>query len=326
MIGWAGAIWVTWTAVLVAATGSCALYCGLETGLYVLNKIRLDLRAEAGDRRARFLRRMLAVPNRLLAVLLIGTNLSSYAVTFAVTAMFVLAGHGEAAEWYALAVATPVLFVFGDTVPKNVFRRLAESLVYRLSWLLAASDVLFNVTGLSPLVRGVSWLLMLPLRRRQRTSDERLSAIFAEGRASGVLTHMQAVMVDRVMHIADMTLADVMVPMDKVVSIRRETARAELIPLVRESSYSRLPVRDEAGRVVGVLDIYDVLTDEQVARPAERMAEPLTLPETTTVTEALYRMQRGHKMMAVVQSAEKPVGIVTIKDLVEEIVGELAEW
>jgi len=326
MIGWAGAIWVTWTAVLVAATGSSALYSGLETGLYVLNKIRLDLRAEAGDRRARFLRRMLAVPNRLLAVLLIGTNLSSYAVTFAVTAMFVLGGHGQAAEWYALAVATPLLFVFGDTVPKNVFRRLAESLVYRLSWLLAASDVLFNVTGLSPLVRGVSRLLMLPLRRRQRTSDERLSAIFAEGRASGVLTHMQAVMVDRVMHIADITLADVMVPMDKVVSIRGDTARSELIPLVRQSSYSRLPVRDEAGRVVGVLDIYDVLTDEQVARPAERMTEPLTLPETTTVTEALYRMQRGHKMMAVVQSAERPVGIVTVKDLVEEIVGELEEW
>ncbi len=326
MIGWASAIWATWTAVLVAGTGFCGLYCGLETGIYVLNKIRLDLRAEAGDRRARFLRRMLAVPNRLLTVLLIGTNVSSYAVTFAITAMFVLAGHGEAAEWYALAVATPVLFVFGDTVPKNVFRRLAESLVYRLSWLLAASDVLFNVTGLSPLVRGVSWLLMLPLRRRQRTSDEWLSAIFAEGRASGVLTHMQAVMVDRVMHIADMTLADVMVPMDKVVSIRRGTARAELLDLVRQSSYSRLPVRDEAGRVVGVLDIYDVLTDKQVACPAERMTEPLKLPETTTVTEALYRMQRGHKMMAVVQAADRPVGVVTIKDLVEEIVGELEEW
>lgn len=306
--------------------GVLRLYCGLETGIYVLNKIRLDLRAESGDRRARFLRRMLAMPNRLLAVLLIGTNLSSYAVTFAVTAMFVQGGHGQAAQWYALAVATPLLFILGDSVPKDVFQRLAGTLTYRLSWLLAASDVLFNVTGLSPLVRGVSWLVMLPLRRRGSVADERLSAIFAEGRASGVLTHTQSVMVDRIMHIADTTLADVMVTMDDVVSIRRDTGRQELLKLVQENNHSRLPVLDEGGAVVGVLDIYDVLTDEQVARPAERMAEPLTLSSETTVTEALYRMQRGHRMMAIVQSADRPVGLVTIKDLVEEIVGELEEW
>jgi len=326
MIGAAWPIWATWSAVLVTATGLCGLYCGLETGTYVLNKIRLDLRAEAGDRRARLLRRMLARPNRLLAVLLIGTNLSSYAVTFAVTTMFVLAGHGEGAEWYALAVATPLLFVLGDSVPKGVFRRLAETLTYRLSWLLAVSDVLFNVTGLAPLVRGVSWLVMLPMRRRRSVADERLSMIFAEGHASGVLTHMQSVMVDRVMHIADVTLADVMVPLAEVVSIRPDTTRPELLEIVRQSNHSRLPVLGESGQVVGILDIYDVLTDQAVARPAERMGTPLALPAETTVTEALYRMQREHRMMAVVQADARPAGLVTIKDLVEEIVGELEEW
>lgn len=326
MIAAAWATWAIWSAVLVVATLFVGLYCGLETGIYVLNKIRLDLRAEAGDRRARLLRRMLRRPNNLLAVLLIGTNLSSYTVTFAVTTMFVLAGSGHAAQWYALAVATPLLFVFGDSVPKDVFHRLSGTLTYRLSWLLAASDVAFKVTGLSPLIRGVSWLLTRPLRARRPIADERLAAVFAEGRASGVLTHMQSVMADRVMQIGDVTLADAMVPIDQVTWVRRDVGRDELLQLVRQSSYSRLPVRDEAGLAVGVLDIYDVLADEQLDRPADCMTEPLCLPATMTVTDALYRMQRAHRMMAVVTTGDKPAGIVTIKDLVEEIVGELEEW
>ncbi len=325
MIAAAWAAWALWSAVLVAATGLCGLYCGLETGIYRLNKIRLDLRAEAGAREARLLRRMLRAPNHLLAVLLIGTNLTSYAVAFAVTAMFQMSGAGQAAVWYSLLVVTPLLFVLGDSVPKDVFQRLAETLTYRLSWLLAASDVLFKVTGLSPLVRGVSWLVMLPVHRRRADANERLSAVFTEGRASGVLTHMQTLMVDRVMHISEVTLADAMVPMDRVVAVGRDLRRDELLEVIRGNNHSRLPVRGESGDVIGVLDIYDVLAGE-AARPAEQMAQPLTLPEALTVTEALYRLQRAHRMMAIVVSAERPVGIVTIKDLVEEIVGELEEW
>ena len=247
MIAQAWTTWALWSGVVVVATGLGALYCGLETGIYVLNKIRLDLRAEAGNRRARLLRRVLRKPNNVLAVLLIGTNLTNYAVTFAVTAMFLLAGSGGAAAWYSLAVVTPLLFIFGDSVPKNVLQRLAETLTYRLSWLLAASHVVFHVTGLAPLVRVVSWLVTLPLRGRAGTSEARLGAIFAEGRASGVLTHMQAVMADRVMGIADVDLADVMVPMEKVVCVPRDIGADELREVIRRSNHSRLPVRDDGG-------------------------------------------------------------------------------
>ena len=329
MIAQAWVPWALWLAVAAAGTWACALFCGLETGIYVVNKVRLDLRAEAGHRGARTLRRMLRNPPQLLAILLIGTNLSSYAVAFAVTEMFDLGGRGDSADWYALAVATPLLFILGDSVPKNVFRRLAETLTYRVSWLLPAAKVLFTVTGILPFVRAVSWLATLPLRGRKDGSQERLATIFAEGRASGVLTHMQSVMADRVMNIADVTLAQVMVPIGKVASITPRTTREELLRIVQQNNYSRLPVCDDRGAVVGILDIYDVLADPDARLPAEKMTEPFALPSGTTVTEALYRMQRSHRTMAVVTApneAAAPVGLVTIKDLVEEIVGELAEW
>lgn len=337
--------WAQWLAVAAAGTGLCALFSGLETGMYVVNKIRLDLRAEAGNRQAQTLRRMLRNPRELLAILLVGTGISTYAVAFAVTELFDLAGRGDASDWYALAVVTPLLFILGDSVPKNVFRRLAESLTYRMSWLLPVAKAVFTATGVLPFVRGVTWLATRPLQGRKQASEERLASIFAEGRASGVLTHMQTVMADRVMNIADVRLAQVMVPIGKVASITPRTTREELLRIVQQNNYSRLPVRDESGAVVGILDIYDILADPTPgpALPAEKMTEPFALPGNMPVTEALYLMQRSHRMMAVVAAtpaaggaaadpatasppAPVPVGLVTIKDLVEEIVGELVEW
>ncbi len=319
--------WIAWPIVLVVATALSALFSGLETGVYVLNKVRLDLRAEAGGRDAQRLRRLLRKPNNLLAVLLIGTNIANYAVAFALTAMFDLAGTGGATEWYSLAFGTLLLFVLGDTVPKTVFHRLAETLTYRLGWALSVADVLFKVAGLSYFMRAASWLVMLPVRARQgAAADGRLGDIFAEGQASGVLTHTQAVMVDRVMNIANVTLADVMVAIDKAICIRRDTTREVLMRMLRKHNYSRVPVRDGSGDAVGILDVYDVLIDESVAVPADQMTAPLKLRSDMSVTEALYRLQRERAMMAIVQRDDRPVGIVTIKDLVEEIVGELEEW
>ncbi len=319
--------WIAWPIVLVVATSLSALFSGFETGIYVLNKVRLDLRAEAGGRDAQRLRRLLRKPNNLLAVLLIGTNVTCYAVAFALTAMFDLAGSGAATEWYSLGFGTLLLFVLGDTVPKSVFHRLAETLTYRLAWTLSVADVLLKVTGLSYLMRAAAWLVTLPVRnRRGAPADGWLGEIFAEGQASGALTHTQAVMVDRVMNIADVKLANVMVAIDKAICIRRDTARAVLMRMLRKHNYSRVPVRDASGDVVGILDVYDVLIDESVVVPAEKMTDPLKLPADMSVTEALYRLQRTKSMMAVVQKDARPVGIVTIKDLVEEIVGELEEW
>ncbi len=85
---------VAWLALLIACMALSALLSGMETGLYVLNKIRLDLRAEAGSRRARILRDLLSNPGDLLATLLLGNSIANYGATFAVSAMYLLSGAG----------------------------------------------------------------------------------------------------------------------------------------------------------------------------------------------------------------------------------------
>ena len=322
---------LTWLGVLAGGVIMTGLYCGLETGIYVINKFRLDLRAESQDRPARRLKGIVDNYGNLLAVLLIGTNVAAYAATFALSAMFDLGGAGDDTEWYTIAAATPILFIFGESVPKNIFQRLAERIVYRLSWFLRVSSIFFNACGVCPLVRGFSWLLTRLIPGRDKggfhAHHEGLAAIVAEGRAGGVLTHFQSVMADRIMQIGQVHLSDVMVPLGAAVSVPHQVGRDELVDIIRSHNYSRLPMLDDAGGAVAILDVYRVLQDTSAAAPAQLATEPMVLPAQAGVTDALYRMQRLSATMAVVEDADgKHVGIVTIKDLVEEIVGELEAW
>ncbi|MHC4983884.1 MAG: CNNM domain-containing protein [Planctomycetota bacterium] len=323
-------MWFIWWGVLLVSVAMDALFCGLETGIYVMNKVRLDLHADAGRRPAVVLQRMLRNPPNLLTVLLIGTNLCRYAATFSITAMFLQAGYGHRSGWLTIAVATPLLFVLADSAPKGVFQRLGATAVYRLCWLLRGADIVFKATGLSPLVRGISGAAMF-LTRTERAKDQTLRtaglpAILAEGRASGVLTDFQSVMAGRVEQIGNVRLSDVMNPMSRVVTAPLGVSREELRRLMSEHNYSRIPLMTAQGRVAGVLDIYEALISDDDVSPAEKKTDPPILPAEMSVTDALYRMQREHKVLAIVESGDRHVGIVTVKDLVEEIVGELAAW
>ena len=327
--------WTLWAALACAGLVCSALYAGIETGVYVLNKMRLDLRAEAGSLAARVLRRMLRKFDSLLAVLLIGNNLVNYLTTFAISVLFVMGVGPRRAEWYAMAAATGLLFVFGESVPKNLFQRSPERLVYGLVWFLKASRAAFRWCGLLGLVRLAGRAVSKAKSSHHPFAHEGLAAILAEGLSSGALTHAQSIMADRVMHLTDVTVDAVMKPMKLVLKAPRNVTRERLLELVKEANYTRLPMleTDGAGRpaeppaVAGILDIYDVLMAPEPVEPASVMAPPLVVPGHWTVTDALYHMQTSHAPMAIVADARgRHVGMVTVKDLVEQIVGELGAW
>ncbi len=322
-------VWILWPIVLVLCAALDGLFCGMETGLYAINKIRLELRAESGSKPARFLLHMLQRPNNLLAVLLIGTNLARYSSTFAITSMFLLGGCGDRAKWYTLAVATPLFFVVSDSVPKCVFHRTAETLSYRFAWLLRAANGVFLATGLSPLVRGVTCVLLRLTgahRRQQSPLGSSLAAAVAEGHASGVLTQFQSAMANRVMQLKGVTVRDAMKSMQGVVRAPVTADREYVMELLQQHDYSRIPLLDNDAQVAGILNIYDVLVRDEEIDPAQAAREPLVVPVNMNVTDSLYCLQRARQTMAVVADPHgQHIGIVTIKDLVEEIVGDMED-
>ncbi len=322
--------WFFWPVVLVVNIVLVGLYCGLEMGVYVANKVRVELRAEAGSRAAKILRKMILNSDNLLSVLLIGTNIHHYLATFAVSAMLVLAGLENHAELFTLLIVTPAMFVFGDSVPKIIFQQQSR-LVYKFAWFLKLADLLFKCLGLSYLVRLVSSGLLHLLGRRRRSvsllGHEGLAAVLAEGHASGALTLSQTNMAERVMNIAKVRVADILQPLSNSIWASQNISREEFLMIVCEHDYSRIPLLDEAGQVCGVVDVFDVLADEKGLDPRYFMAPPELIPAATNIRDALLTMQRLRAVFAIAtDKEEKHRGIVTVKDIVEEIVGDIEEW
>jgi CBS domain containing-hemolysin-like protein len=156
--------------------------------------------------------------------------------------------------------------------------------------------------------------------------------ILQDSREEGLLSHVQAEMLDRVVNIASLRLSVVMIPMPQVQAISVQTDRAALLDELRKHSFTRLPVRrDDPSNIVGFIDVYDTLASTEDFRNLEGFLKPLrNLDADVSVTDAIEVLRREQAKMILVTrrrgARDVPMGIVTMKDLVEELMGELAEW
>ncbi len=322
---------------LAAAAGLAISFVAsaVETGSYRLNRIRLRLRADGGDGRAAVLLRLLGDLPGLIISILIVNNVGNYLLTAAVTALvarWVAGGDDVAVQLTATAVAAPILFVFCEVLPKNVFAFAPGERMCRLAKAIRAVYWGLWAVGLVPALKGISALVLRVARRRGATSPftprQRLRAIIREGLAEGVITGYQDQLAEKVLALRDTTVGGVMIPLRHVAAVPVDVTQRRFARELARHSYSRLPVYEKhRDNVVGIVHINDVLAREAFDVAAVMRGDVVRLPPDMTVSAALLRMRRGRAAMAVVSDSKgRAVGIVTIKDLVEEIVGELAAW
>lgn len=320
--------------VLIAVALS-AFFSGMETGIYCLNRVRLRVRAEQNEPRARRLAALLEKPEELVITALLGTNVADYLATVCLTALLLrLLQNPSLAEIYATAVLTPVILVFGGVIPKDWFRRESDRLMYLLALPLLWCRRLARATGLV-------WALGLLTRRLVRRIDPlrpgleaellpraRIRLLLSEGAASGGLSAFQRETLERVLNISQVRLTKVMVPRQRAVIVPVTISREDLLRVARMAHFSRLPTyRDDPRKIIGIVNVYHVLTDDRPRPIAEYVQEVTRLRATETVPAALRKMQQARQVMAiVVDEADNCLGLLTIKDLVEEIVGELEAW
>jgi len=328
-----------WGLYLLAGVGVliAALANGMETGLYRLNRVRLRLEAERENRRARILLGLLRdLPGQIIVCLLV-YNGGAYLATIMVTTLVAEAGWVHTplgVEVIATAILAPGLFVFADVVPKNIFAMEANRWAYPLARPMRWAYRVLRAVGLVPVLKGVSALVlrMAHVRRGQETSPftprERLRALIREGLAEGVITGYQDQLAEQVLALRDKTVGGVMIPLRHVAAVPVDVTQARFARELARHSYSRLPVYEKhRDNVVGIVHINDVLAQEGLDVAAVMRRDVVRLPTETTVSAAMIHMRRARAAMAVVSDHRgRAVGIVTIKDLVEEIVGELAAW
>ncbi len=324
-----------WLIVAVVGVLASGFYSGCETGIYCVNRIRLRLRSDAGERRALRLQRLLADEQNLLAVALIGTNVFNYLTTAVVARLFSeTTGFGdEQLELVTAAVVTPIIFVFGEVVPKNLFQRDADGLMYPAAAGLAVSDVLFRLSGVVRLLRALAGRLIGRVQPGEPPPHpfhprREVVSLLREGVAEGIMTSQQSEIIDRVMNLLAVRVGSAMIPRQRMATVHADVTREQFMRLVREHNFSRLPVyRDDPARIIGVVSVLDVLAARTQAPVASFVREPFTLRPEEPVPSALFQMRRARSAMAIVTDRTGHcLGLATVKDLVEEIVGELPAW
>ena len=322
-----------WVGVMLAGFMGSALYSGMETGTYTLNRVRLQVLADRGRRGAIALRKLLDRPSTVLATLLIGNNVANYCGT---AGLAVLLEAAELSDWQAIVLntllVTPLLFVFGETLPKDLMAAHSDRLMYPLSPMLHVSRWVFTLTGIVPVVQLFSAGAMRLIGQGDKGAAfaprRRVEMLVREGVGHGILSDEQSAIVDRVLRLNERQVRHEMIPWDRVITVSVDDPPARLWELADRTSRSRFPVLDGAGKVVGVVSVIDALMHRRDDCPPirELMTTPDTLRPDRPVRAALRHLQKRGSSFALVMHDHRPVGLVTVKDLVEPITGELTSW
>jgi len=324
---------IGWSAMVVFGLCGSALYSGLETGIYSLNRVRLHILVHQNQKRALSLNRLVLKPTVMLSTLLIGNNITNYMGTAGLTVLLEGGGLTELQVILAnLLIVTPMLFVFGETLPKDLFARYSDRLVYRFSGVLTVSRWGFTLCGLLPIVALFSEVLAKLLRSRQHIQifhpKRQVGVLVKEGVGLGLLSDDQSAMVERVLDLHERQVQQEMTRWEEVETVNVGDSSELLWSLADRASVSRYPVLGEKGDVVGIVSVNDALLygREQCPPISELMKPADVLDSQKPLLEALNQLQRSHVAMAIVTRADQPIGIVTVKDLVEPITGELTSW
>jgi len=310
-----------------------AFFSGTETGLYRVNRLRLHLGVQRRDPRALCVSRVLDDEQGALSVTLIGTNLGDYIVTACVAYLFAeLIGFGEAdAELYTVIIVTPVLFVFTNVVPKSLFRLHADALMAQSGGLLFLFDRLFRLAGAVWLVKQlVSAVARLSGGRLQRDGafgpKRRVAMLLQEALIGDQQGEEQSDLVDRVCQLSEKPVHSVMVPRNRVSIVSADTDAEGLLHIARRTPFTRLPVYERTRRrIIGIINADELLQSEDWETVGERSRPAVTIGRQETVAAAITRLQRVGRQMAVVADHRgEMLGIVTLNELLSEIVGEVA--
>jgi len=317
------------------------LFAGSETGMYQLSRLRLRMGIEKKRLSFIILGRCLSDSTGLLLSMLIGTNLAHYLATSIVTFMFLSRVETEhTAEFFATILTVPILFIFSELIPKNTFFYRADVLMPYLSPLLYSFHKLLSWCGIVPLLKFISGLFarLMGLAASSRTviasaQRHKVQAILHDTHEEGFLSPVQSEIVNRLVGISHVHIGSVMIPINNVEMVDVNSDDSALLNKLNKCAFTRLPVTEgRAGNIIGFIGIYEALSSSEKFADLRDFVKPIRkLDADMTVIDAINIMQKeNHKIVLVVRAGrfgrERPVGIVTMKDLVEELLGELAEW
>jgi putative hemolysin len=313
--------------IIIATMLLTGFFAGSETAVISCSKVRLRHKAARGVKRAHILERLLENPELFFSVVLVGTNIAVIVCTAAATALSVRL-FGESGVLVATVVMTPLLLIAGEVVPKSAFLYHAD----RVS-LLAAPLLRFFLYLLYPIVVPAMlltrFLLLVTGSREKRfsllNSREELIYLYRRGKEEGMVERRERLIINRVFAFGEVRAKELMIPFERVVSVPVTASIDQIIEEANKHTYSRYPVLSgSGGEVVGVISMFDLLGLDGGEKISEVMHEPLFALDEEPAGKLLVRMKDEALHMAiVVDGAGDTKGILTLENILENIVGDI---
>lgn len=325
---------ILWAVLMLVGIGGSAFCSGLEVGLYSVNRVRVQVEgAQRSGARARRLQNILNEMVPSLTALLVWNNIFNYMGTLALTTLVAMFGFTDLGMiLIQVVVLTPVLLVFAESTPKEVFRANADILMPRfaivLIWLRRLVTWLPIVPVLGWFAVTTSKLVGVGSLGSLGDARERIAELLKFGTMS--MSQAQVTLIDRALQLEHAKVQGEMIPLGRVRSLRAGWTIERARVAVRGRPYSRFPVIGKDGRVAGIVHAIDLYTHELASDPSmpidQLMIPPVFLAPQMSVERALRTINRSGGHLGIVRRGDTDLGIVTRKDLVEPLVGELEEW
>lgn len=313
--------------VMVVLVMLSAFFSATETAYSSLNRTRLKSLADNGNKKAARALKLADNYDDLLSTILIGNNIVNIGLASIATVFFVDLLGGGAGPSVSTIVTTVVVLIFGEISPKSMAKESPESFA------MAVGGI---ITALTKVFKPINWLFskwklllskLFKVKDDRRLTQDELITMVEEVEQEGGMDADDSDLVRSAIEFHDQEVADILTPRVRVEGVPQDASFAEVSEIFEESGYSRLPVYEETiDRIVGVIhqkDFYRKTKDNQL-NMNEIMKSPVFVTENTKISDLMRMLQRTKSQLAVVvDEYGGTVGIVTMEDILEELVGEI---
>ncbi|MDY2906404.1 MAG: hemolysin family protein [Eubacteriales bacterium] len=310
-------------AVLILMSG---YFSATETAFLSCNKTRLRTMAEKGNKRAALVNRLNENYDRLLSTILIGNNIVNLTAASIGTVLFVRL-YGDIGATVSTAVITVLVLIFGEITPKNVAKDCPEKLamfsapiIRVLIWIFTPLNFLFGLW--KKLISKV-----LHLESDSKMSQEELLMLVEEVREGGTIDSEEGDLLKNAIEFNDMRAEDILTHRVDLEAVDIESTKEEIAEVFTQSKFARLPVyEDSIDNIIGILNMKDFYDGTGITAKSIRdiMTKPLFVLKSEKIDELLKLLQETKSQMAVIlDEYGGTLGIVTLEDILEELVGEI---
>lgn len=316
--------------IVIILLSASAFFSSAETALMTSNKLKMRNLADNGNKRAAKVLKVTENTDKMLSAILIGNNIVNLTAS-SISTTLTLKIFGSKLVGIATGILTFLILVFGEITPKNVASKNAEKMA-----LIYIGVISFLVTVLTPVIFIVNTVAKFVISIFNKNSDdnnavteEELRAMVEYSHEEGIIENEEKKMIVNVVDFGDTVAGDIMVPRVDMVMVDEKSSYEEILQVFREERYTRIPVYEETpDNVIGILNVKDFLLieDKENFVMKELLREPLYTYEYKKTSALMMDMRKtGANIVIVLDEYGITAGLITLEDMLEEIVGEIRD-